>query len=177
MISTIVSTTRDRVESDLLKKAIKYSLASAIGVALTQILLLALYSGAGLSAGVSNFWAVVVAAYPVYLMNRAWAWRKTGSHSMLREVLPFWGMSLAGLILSTWFVVVAERYTSSVLFISAANLAAFGVLWVAKFFLIEKYMFGAELEFDDETSLQVDMLEIAMMLSPATDRAGARANA
>ena len=60
---------------------------------------------------------------------------------MHKEALAFWGMNLAGLALSTLFVVIAGRFTDSHWAVNVANLAGFGVLWVAKFLVLDEYLF------------------------------------
>ena len=58
-------------------------------------------------------------------------------------MLPFWGFTLAGLVLSTLAVAAVSSITTSGLAVSAANIGAFGVLWVAKFFVLDEVVFAA----------------------------------
>jgi hypothetical protein len=77
-------------------------------------------------------------------------WGKRGRSHLTREVLPFWGFALAGLVLSSLSVTVASSVFGVVpgqddwkKFIpNLANIASFGVLWVVKFFVLDTYMFG-----------------------------------
>jgi putative flippase GtrA len=125
-------------------KALRYSSVSIMGVLITQILIVVLYNGVGLAAWVTNFIAVTISSIPAYMLNRAWVWNKHSSHSMTREVLPFWGMALLGLVISTIAVAIVSQYTDAVIAISLTNIASFGVLWVGKFLILEKWMFKAE---------------------------------
>jgi putative flippase GtrA len=125
-------------------KALRYSSVSFVGIVLTQALLVLFYKGIGWDAWVSNFVAVMISTFPVYLLNRAWVWHKHDAHSLTREVLPFWGMSLLGLVLSTVGVGIVSKYTDSALAASATSVASFGVLWVGKFILLEKVLFKGE---------------------------------
>jgi putative flippase GtrA len=125
-----------------LRKLLRYSLASVAGV-VTGTAVLALCS-AILDWGpvLSNVTSVFVGAVPNYLINRYWTWSKKDRNRFWGEVVPFWGMSLLGLILSTWFVVIADdRWPESTFARVGANLSAFGLLWVAKFVLLEKVLF------------------------------------
>jgi putative flippase GtrA len=122
-------------------KAWRYSSVSIMGVVITQILIVVLYNGMGLQAWVTNFVAVTISSIPAYMLNRAWVWNKHAGHSMTREVLPFWGMALLGLLLSTIAVAIVSQYTDATIAISLANIASFGVLWVGKFLVLEKWMF------------------------------------
>jgi putative flippase GtrA len=124
-------------------KALRYSAVSVIGVVVTEALLIGFLT-ADIEPWISNVLAVSIASLPAYLLNRAWVWNKSGSHSFSREVAPFWGMSLLGLLLSTIAIVIVSDYTEATIVIAFTNLAAFGVLWVAKFMILEKVLFTHE---------------------------------
>jgi putative flippase GtrA len=132
---------------------LKYSAVSAINVAIGQGLLIVL--GIFLhNAWVANILAVSISAVPAYYLTRAWVWGKSGKSHLYKEVLPFWGFALAGLVLSTVSVALATKWlgisgvprseltTIEKLVPNIANMAAFGVLWVVKFFVLDAYMFG-----------------------------------
>ncbi len=121
----------------------RYSAVSVVGIVVTQLLLFGAHGVAGLAPILANTIAVSVAAIPVFLLNRAWVWQLTGKGSFRREVVPFWGFTLAGLVLSTLAVAAVSSVTTSSLAVSAANIGAFGVLWVAKFFVLDEVVFAA----------------------------------
>ena len=94
------------------RKLVRYSLVSVISVVVSQIVLfLAQFAW---SARTSNIVAVCLSAVPSYQLNRAWAWGKTGRSHLMKEIVPFWGMCLLGLILSTWSVDYAESHAASI---------------------------------------------------------------
>ncbi|MBK5222315.1 MAG: GtrA family protein [Acidimicrobiia bacterium] len=123
-------------------RALKYASVSVVGVAVTQVLLFITLQLLDWSPTWSNFVAVSGASVPAYLLNRQWVWAKSGRHSMRREVLPFWGVSLLGLLLSTVAVAVVSGYSTAHLVVAATNIASFGVLWVGKYVFLDKLMFG-----------------------------------
>jgi putative flippase GtrA len=125
-------------------KALRYSAVSAVGVTVTQVLIVVFYKGLDWKAWVANFAAVTISSGPAYLLNRQWVWGKNDEHSVTREVLPFWGMSLLGLLLSTGGVAIVSNYTDATIAVSATNIAAFGVLWVGKFMILEHVLFRGE---------------------------------
>lgn len=124
-------------------RALRYSAVSVVGIVVTQALLFGAHGVAGMAPIVANTIAVSLAAIPVFFLNRAWVWQLSGRGSLRREVLPFWGFTLAGLVLSTLAVAGVSSVTSSTLAVSAANIGAFGVLWVAKFFVLDEVVFAA----------------------------------
>lgn len=123
-------------------RAVRYSAASAIGVVVTQALLVLAHGVLGVGATWANVAAVMLAAVPVFALNRAWVWQLTGPSSLRREVLPFWGFTLAGLGCSTAAVSVVATVSTSTLAVSAANIGAFGALWMAKFFVLDEIVFA-----------------------------------
>ncbi|MDE0803941.1 MAG: GtrA family protein [Acidimicrobiales bacterium] len=124
-------------------RALRYSAVSVVGIVITQTLLVGAHGVLGLAPIVANVAAVSVAALPVFLLNRAWVWQRSGRSSFRREVVPFWGFTLAGLALSTVAVAATASVTESTPLIAAANIGAFGVLWVAKFFVLDEVVFAA----------------------------------
>ena len=129
------------------RKMIRYSLVSVVSVVVSQIVLF--FAQSFWSARTSNIVAVCVSAVPSYYLNRAWAWGKTGKSHLMKEIVPFWSLALLGLVLSTWAADYAEsnahHLTSSDLgvrvVVNLAALAAFGVLWIGKFFIFNKMLF------------------------------------
>lgn len=129
---------------DKVRKAARYSAVSVVGVALTQVLLLLGHGMFGLAAERANVAAVLLTSIPVFFLNRAWVWQLRGPSSMRREVLPFWAFTVAGLVLSTLAVAGVASVTDSTVAVSVANVGAFGVLWVAKFVVLDGVVFAAD---------------------------------
>lgn len=130
------------------QKLFRYSMVSVISVAVSQVVL---FLGQFFwSARTSVIVATCVSAVPSYQLNRAWAWGKKGRSDIMGEILPFWGMALLGLVLSTWAAGFAESHAADVtashlgqkLIVNGAALAAFGVLWVAKFAILNRVLFA-----------------------------------
>lgn len=130
-----------RLRSPFIQKAMRYAGVSLVGVVTTQILLIIFHAVMHMGAQAANIAAVMIASVPTYVLNRSWVWGKTGRSHLRREVLPFWGFALAGLGLSTYFVGLVEQRTDATLPVLGANLAGFGVLWVARFFVLDRLLF------------------------------------
>ncbi len=131
-----------------LRKLVKYSMVSLISVVVSQVvqLITFLLTHNGV---LSSVIAVAAGTVPSYDLNRRWTWRKNGPSHLWREIVPFWVMSFVGLVFSTACVYFAERWADGQdmseqpkkLLILATNLGAFGVLWVGKFFIINRLLF------------------------------------
>jgi putative flippase GtrA len=122
--------------------AAKYSAVSVIGVVITQVQL-TLYSGIlDWDPVMSNILAVTICTIPVFVLNKRWVWSSDGKIDMKREVLPFFIFTAMGLGLSTGLVALASSVSDSHLLVMLANIAGFGILWVAKFLFLDQIMFG-----------------------------------
>jgi putative flippase GtrA len=134
------------------RKMVRYSLVSVVSVIVSQIVLFIAQSF--WSARTSNIVAVCLSAVPSYYLNRAWAWGKTGKSHLMKEILPFWSLALLGLVFSTWAAGFAESHAQQVtssdlvarLIVNGAALAAFGILWIGKFFIFNRLMFAHQPE-------------------------------
>jgi putative flippase GtrA len=124
------------------QKAAKYLAVSVFNVLFGQGLLVLASAGFEWSHVQSNVFAVTISAFPAYVLSRRWIWQKKGNNHFLKEVLPFWGMAFLGLLLSTLFAYGAEQISESTIALQLANLSAFGVLWVAKFFVLDRILFA-----------------------------------
>ena len=75
--------------------------------------------------------------------------------TFVTEILPFWGMTLLGLVISTIFVAFAEHQFDSPIMVNVANAFGFGCVWLLKYFVLDKAMFGRERHFPiDESVLE-----------------------
>lgn len=124
---------------------LRFAGVSLMGTVGTQALLWVLIEHWSWRGAPANVVAVSLMSLPSYWANRHWVWdRQRGQHSFRGEVVPYWGMSFAGLVLSTLFAWLAYRYVPHAWAVSAANLAGFGALWIVKFALFDRYVFGAD---------------------------------
>ena len=123
---------------------------SVITTVISLTTLAAATAGFGLEAWVANVLATAVATVPSYHLNRRWTWGKRDASDLWREVMPFWVLSFAGLVLSTIAVGLTDAWTrgahlgSPVLhtgLLLAAHLSGFGLLWIAQFMLLDRVLF------------------------------------
>ena len=129
---------------------LRYSMVSVVNVIIGQALLFLLLRlfvwttdwTNDVSWTIANIVAVSLGSVPAYYLNRAWVWGKRGRSHFTREVLPFWGFAFAGLITSTLAVNIAAGLTDVKIVANIANIAAFGLLWVVKFFVLDSAVFG-----------------------------------
>lgn len=127
------------------------SLGVSVGTtALSAVVLVALAGGLGLAAGVSSIVANLCGIGPSYWFNRRVAWRRRGRGDLRREVIPFWALSVGGLVLSAAAVSVVASVTTTlpgVLRTAAlpiANVGVFAALWLVQFAILDRLVFGPD---------------------------------
>lgn len=147
-------------------KWIRYSMVSVVGMTVSQTLIIILSSGLNIRGVPTNIIAVALSSIPAYYLNRAWVWGKRGKSHLAKEVLPFWAFAFAGLVLSTITVALIVPHHpkgypntfTDTLRVMVGNLAGFGVLWIARFFVLDKLLFGPHhhLPVDDDDEMVAD---------------------
>lgn len=137
------------LRSDEGLKAVKYTATSVISTITSQAAFILVYGILGLltSRG-SSIVASVAGTVPSYWLNRNWAWGKSGRSHFWREVAPFWIIAAIGLVFSTWGVDFTKTHTAGIhdhtlrtIELAGAYLGSFGLLWVFKFIVFNRFLF------------------------------------
>ena len=124
------------------EQIMRFGAASVFGIVITQALLIGFHGVLNINASVSNLLAVMISAAPVFVLNKRWVWGQLGPASVKREIVPFWAFTLLGLVISTVLVTVVDHYTDRTWPVNAANIAGFGLVWVAKFLVLDSVVFA-----------------------------------
>jgi putative flippase GtrA len=132
-----------------LPKLVRYASVSAVATAASLTVLAVAVGLLGMTAGRANVLATLVGTIPSFELNRRWVWGKGGRRSMRAEIAPFVALSLSELAVSTVAVhlagVWAEHWgwptAARTTMVLAANVAAFGSLWVLQFVLLDRVVF------------------------------------
>jgi putative flippase GtrA len=133
-----------------------------------RLLLWARYSASSIVAGVISelafvicYWigtapmpasviAFVAGALPNYVLNRRWAWGRTGRADRARELLPYTIIvivtaAVAALVTTAadhWLRARIESHAAQTALVSAAFLGTYGVMFILKFVLFDRYVFA-----------------------------------
>ena len=127
---------------------LRYCAVSAVSTGTSLATLGVLVGGAAVNATVANVIATAIGTIPSFELNRRWVWAHHGRRSVVHQVVPFVALSLAGLVLSTLAVHVAAGRTVDwsrgwhTVAVEAANVAAYGGLWILQFFVLDRVLFA-----------------------------------
>lgn len=124
------------------RKLVRFAAVSVFNVVVGQAMLMGAQVLLGWPAVTANVVSVCVGAIPAYLLSRYWVWEKRGRNRVLSEIVPFWSLALIGFVVSTaavWYV--DAKWAAPPLMVNLANLTAFGLVWLAKFFVLDRILF------------------------------------
>jgi putative flippase GtrA len=132
------------------RKLLRYGAASVVNVVVAQVVLAWAFGVLHWTARAAAVLAAVVAAGPAFWLARRWVWGRSGRSHLVKEVLPFWGMALLALALTTWVAGIAETVsadltdsrTGQTLILMGAVFAISGVIWAVKFFVLNGVLFA-----------------------------------
>ncbi len=137
------------------RKLIRYTLSSVITTAISFSTIVIVY-GFHIISGIiaATLFGNLVAVIPSYYLSRAWAWGKRGRSHWLKEVVPYWSMSLAGIAFSMLGAAYVKylvhehhfHHLASTALVACMNLASFAVFWVLKVLLFNKIFHTNKLE-------------------------------
>jgi putative flippase GtrA len=153
MRQSVRHTWGESIRSQDFGKILRYGTISVVSTAISLSGLFVFYRWVGLSPTWSNVVATCIATVPYYYLNRIWVFKKSGRSHLTKEVLPFWTIAFVSLVLSTLAVKFAGSQVHSIssknvrgVILVAANFATYGILWIAKFVVFNRYLFNTERE-------------------------------
>ena len=138
--STDMSSRLLRLLEEHWRKALRYCGVSVVNVGTGLSTLAVCLTVFDMAPVVANLTAWMVSTVPAYLLSRYWVWRQVGSHSVKAEILPFWILALVGLLFSSTAIGIAGTQTDDALILMTVNLIAYGIVWVAKYLVLDNLM-------------------------------------
>jgi len=127
----------------------KYGLGSIVA-AVSSALAFALCYAAGLHTTPASAIAFVAGAVPNYILNRRWAWQRTGKVDFWREIVIYTVVSLVSFVAAAAATGATSRAvkhldissTTQTLLVTGAYVATYAALFFAKFLCFEVYVFA-----------------------------------
>ncbi len=139
------------IRLDVVRRLARYGAVSIITSLVVMSVLGVLVGVIDAPAGWSNVAATCVGIALSYELNRRWAWAGRTDGRTTAQVVSFTTINLTGLVLSTVAVhtvaVMSSQHHLSRLIrtgaVESVNIAAWGVLWVIQFLLLDRFVFRA----------------------------------
>ena len=129
----------------------RYAAGSGVAAVLSELAFLVSY-GVGAIPLLATVLAWFVGAVPNYLLNRYWAWRHHRSSRSKRELLPYVLIvvttTVVAALVTTGVDTLAHRWETEhiwrTLLVGGAYLGTYGVMFLLKFVLFDRYVFTGE---------------------------------
>ena len=126
----------------------RYTGASVIAGIISEIAFVVTY-WFGAVPLVASLVAFVAGAVPNYLMNRYWAWQRSGRPDRGRELLPYAVIVIVTALVAVLATTAADRWVREhvaahalqVALVAFAFLATYGAMFVLKFVLFDRFIF------------------------------------
>ena len=131
-------------------KLTRYAIGSVVAL-LTSVAVFALLLDAGVGTTTDSILAFVAGALPNWILNRRWAWERSGDMDVAREVVGYTVISLIALAASSagtgWVDALVREHlnrqdaTLRVLLVTLTYVVVQGLLFVAKFIAYDAFIF------------------------------------
>src|SRR5271169_5612330 len=103
------------------KKLIRFTSVSVISTVVSLSLIAIFYGVARWGVIEATVSANVLATFPAYNLNRRWTWGKSGRSHLMKEVVPFWAMSVLGIAGSFFMSLLAKHVVNGTYFYPVLN--------------------------------------------------------
>lgn len=120
----------------------RFAAVSLASLVTGHLLLYGIHVGMGVDPVLANLLSTAGNTALVFVANRRVVWNVDHAIDVRREVVPFALLALVGLALSTVAVWAVAATIGEGLWVNAANLAAFGAVWLARFFVLDALIYG-----------------------------------
>ncbi len=136
-------------QSRFVVKVMRYAIGSLVAL-LTSVIVFALLLDAGVGTTADSILAFIAGALPNWILNRRWAWERTGEMDVAREVIGYTLISLVALAASSagtgWTNALLRHHLQHnhalrVLLVTLAYVVVQGLLFVAKFVAYDRWIF------------------------------------
>ena len=137
--------------SDEGKKQLRYFGVSLIFVPVGQILiqvLSILLNGNFVSASLLNS---AILTLPNFFANKIWVWRVTSKDNQRTQIAVFWVAAMLGVSFATGLTYLVQEATKAPagqdptlttrLLVTGAQLTGFGIVWVIRYLVLDKWLF------------------------------------
>jgi putative flippase GtrA len=127
-------------------KILRYAAGSVVATVCSEVTFLLLYGPLGASPAISSTLAWLAGAVPNYWLNRRWTWQRRGRPSLLREVVPYVAIVLITLLLAVGATSLVDSLLTGtqvtggtrVVLVSGTFLGVYGVVFLLRFFLLDR---------------------------------------
>jgi putative flippase GtrA len=135
------------------KKITRYTLGSVVAL-LTSIVVFDLLLLAGVGTTVDSIVAFMAGAIPNWILNRRWAWERTGKVEVSREVVGYVVVSVIAMAASSLATGFTHNWVNNhvghgfrLILVTGAYVLVQAILFIAKFVVYDRWVFAGRSRF------------------------------
>jgi putative flippase GtrA len=159
----------EHARSDAGRKKLRYAGVSVVFVPLGQILIQVFALMFKANSGEPNFTkasitASAVLTLPNFYANSRFVWKDTPTDNRRTQVLVFWVAAMLGVTFATILTAIVEHATKDsshlwqAIAVFFAQLVGFGIVWVGRFMLLDRWLFKVTHHGEEPTPEDLDEL-------------------
>jgi putative flippase GtrA len=138
---------------------LRYTAGSVVALGVSEMALVIAYRSGAFGATGASIVAFFAGAVPNFLLNRSWVWGGRSGNRMRRELTLYAVVSLCSLVAAaaatSWAAHIAPQNADArTMFVAAAYLLTYGVLFLLKFAAYETIVFVAPKPHNDATGVR-----------------------
>ena len=123
-------------------EVLKFGLVSGFNVVCHQVVFFVFRQVFDFGDVTANVVAAVITAVPAFVLSRIWVWPLSGL-DWRKQVVPFWVIAILGVGVSSLMVAGASQISESTLIVQGASFVGYFLIWVVKFFVLDKFVFAS----------------------------------
>jgi putative flippase GtrA len=152
----------EKLQTPEARKKLRYAGVSVVFVPLGQIsiqlLVRLVFNGSFTKSSIAN---AVILTPPNFLANKYFVWKDKGKDNVRTQAVVFWVAAMLGLAFATGLTWLVERavagntslFESGAVFL--AQLVGFGIVWVFRYLVLDKWLFKATNDSAEPTADQL----------------------
>lgn len=155
------------------RKQLRYAGVSVVFVPIGQILIQllgALVFSTELANGTTEVnWvaasitSAAILTVPNFFANKHWVWQNTSRDNLRTQVTVFWVAAMLGVTFATLLTYVADWLIDShgnleKVAVFFAQLAGFGIVWLGRYFILDRWIFKITHDGDEPGDDELDMM-------------------
>jgi putative flippase GtrA len=153
----------EHARSDEGRKQIRYVAVSAVFVPLGQVLIqilgIAVFDRDFTKASIASAAILII---PNFFANKYLVWKNVSNDNLRTQIIVFWVAGLLGVSFATFLTWLVEQPMSGKAFeglaVFAAQLLGFGVVWVARYLILDRWLFKVTHHGEEPSEDELEMM-------------------
>ncbi len=162
------SALKEHARSEQGRKQLRYAGVSVVFVPLGQIIVQILHAATSIADPVNILIVAGILTIPNYFANKIYVWREQSNDRMRTQITVFWIAAMLGTGFAMGLAYIADEITKDMpkfwqgVWLFAAQLTGYGIVWVARFIFLDRWIFkathhGEEPPSDELAELHADL--------------------